>query len=287
MLASRIAKVCVVACVVFAMAKTSSGALVVYYGMNETTNPSLGETVVDSSGNGRNSTMASDAVGSPVGAVVGVASANAGLYGTAYDFTAGALNYTDNFSNIPTGNWTRDGALTYAAWVKPNSIQSFSRPTMAGTTGGSYDFRIAPSGSDWSLQLQSGNTVTSSLISAATIPSDEWTHVAVTKDVNGSAGTNLASVSFYINGVLAESGTIARAGSGTNIIRLFVGTASAATMYYEGGLDEVRIYNEVLDGATIAGLAAVPEPGSTFMAVIGLIAVAGSRLRKRRRALEG
>lgn len=241
------------------MATTSYGVLVGYYPLDELNSPSLGTSITDSSGNAHDGIMVTDAVPG-AGAIEGVASANAALYGTAYSFSSAPtdLGYVDINPSPAFTFLTRDGALTYAAWIKPAATQDFAKPTFIGTNGSAFDFRIAPSGSDWNLQLQSGNTPTSGLATAATIPSDAWTHVAVTKDVY-DAGTLTANVGFYINGILAESGTVSRAGNGSTR-RLFFGTGNAVDQYYNGGLDEVHVYNEVLDAATIAGLAGAALP---------------------------
>ena len=286
---SKIAKAGLVAGVVFATAQISSGTQLVYLPMDETTNPSIGLTVANTSGNAANGVMLSDL--GVTGAIVGAPSVNAGLYGTAYDFASQATeaNYID-LNNGATNLFTRDAALTYAMWLKPTATQLDSTTTVMGTPGNGFEFKIVSSGSDWALNLVCTNAPTSTLTSSSTILSDAWTHVAITKDINGSGGTNLANVNFYINGVLQESGTIGRSSGSPSsgvVRRLFFAADGVVPNYYQGGMDEVYVYNEVLDGATIAGLAAVPEPGSIFMAVIGLIAVAGSRLRKRRRALEG
>ena len=279
-MASRIAKASLVAGVVFAMAEISLGALVGYYPLNELNGTAEGDLVTDASGNSRNMQIFSDD-DPPVLPQQGIASANAALYGTAYSFNtpADALNYADTVTGSFSGSGlTRDSALTYAAWIKPAANQ-ISLPTILGSNGRGYDFRIAPSGSDWSVVLSAGNN-SFAISSAATIESDVWTHVAVTKDVNGSSGTNRSSVNFYINGVLVESGDVGRTTITQSPVRFFVGTGSQITQYYSGGIDEARIYNEVLDASTIAGLAIVPEPCSLSLASMGLI-LAGSQLRKR------
>jgi len=246
--------------VVFLVTATSYGVLVAYYPMNEANDPSLGTTVADASATPHDGIVATDGVPG-AGVVQGIASANAALYGTAYRFSSAPtdLGYVDINPNPAFTFLTRDGALSYAAWIKPDATQQ-SNSTFIGTNGSAFDFRLAQSGSDWSLLLQSGNTATSGLATVATIPSDVWTHVAVTKDINGSAGTNLANVSFYINGVLAETGTVARAGTGTTR-RLFLGTGCCADSYFNGGLDEVHVYNNVLNAYSIALLAGTAQAG--------------------------
>jgi hypothetical protein len=252
---------------VFAAANNSIAALVGYYALNETNNPSLGTSVADSSGNSRNGIMTSDGTPAPgIGAQEGIPSVDP-IYGTAFNFSSAVTDrgYVD--INPFSGALTRDGALTYAAWIKPAASQLIDS-TFTGGTGSGFDFRLVASGLNWNLLLKSGNSA-SSATSTGTVLSDVWTHVAVTKDANGSAGTNLANVTFYINGVAAGTTTIGRAGSGTPA-RWFLGSGALTTEYYNGGLDEVRIYNEVLDANAIAALAVVPEPSTAFLITMGV-----------------
>jgi hypothetical protein len=174
------------------------------------------------------------------------------------------LDYVDIDATVAAFNFlTRDGALSYAAWIKPSATQDFQFPTFIGTPGSAFDFRIAQpsSGPGWNLRLQSGNTPTNGTSTTATIPSEVWTHVAVTKEAYNATTNPTPAVKFFINGVFAESGTVARAGSGSTTRRLFLGTGALTTEYYNGGIDEVYVYNEVLDPTTIAGLAGVTLSG--------------------------
>lgn len=264
------------------MAQTSSASLVGYYPMNETVNPSLGTSIADASGNSRNGTVYSDATGT--GPIVGVASANAGLYGTAYDFPAAQTDENYGYISGYGTLLTRDTALTYAAWIKPSATQIATGAAFIATNGNGYSFLLSPSGSDWALKLAGYNppqpTLTSTL---ATLPSDVWTHVAVTKDANGSAGTDLANVTFYINGVAMESGTIGRSAGSPSSGRVagIVLGANAISGYYQGGLDEVRIYDEVLDANAIAALAVVPEPSAAILAMVGLAGLVARRFTRQ------
>jgi hypothetical protein len=283
MFLTTIAKVSLAFGIVVALA-TSSAALMGYYPLNELNNPSIATTVADASGGAHDGIVTSDAIPPGTGAVEGIASANTGLYQTAYNFSTASteLDYVD--INTTFTFLTRDGALSYAAWIKPSATQDFQLPTFIGTPGSAFDFRIAQpaSGPGWNLRLQSGNSA-AGVATTATIPSDVWTHVAVTKEAYNATTNPSPAVNFYINGLLAESGTVGRAGSGTSTKRLFIATGALATEYYNGGVDEVYVYNEVLDAATIAGLAgvAVPEPTAIVLVGIGLIGLFGRHPRKR------
>jgi arabinan endo-1,5-alpha-L-arabinosidase len=85
-----------------------------------------------------------------------------------------------------------------------------------------------------------------SVMSNATTPLNEWTHVAVCLD--GSEAT------IYINGQLDAS-----AGYGQRIscedCQLWISSLSKSTRFYNGKIDDVRIYNIELSAEEIAVLA--------------------------------
>jgi hypothetical protein len=273
MCVSRVVKIVLVS-IICAMANTAPAALIAYYGLNET-DPLKGKTAADSSGNGFNGTYSSAGTGP-----TSIASVNAGLYGTAVHLNSTAGN-TD-YVNIPTLNGlTQTGAFTYAAWINPDSTQLAS-PTIIGNLNSNlrgYDLRIVPSGTNWNLRLTSPSGTITSVTGSTIIPSGVWTHVAVTKDANGSGGTDLSNVQFYVNGSPVDSGTIGLTGA-TAAVNYFIGAGRSGTQYYGGGVDEVRIYNEVLDATAIAGLAAVPEPTGLFLMLSSIV---GALVIRRRR----
>jgi hypothetical protein len=282
MFLTRFAKVSLVFGVVFATANTGTAAMIGQYHLDELNGTSVGTTVFDTSPALKNGVTASDNVATPVGPTEGIASVNP-IYGTAYGFDAITnLSYVN--INPNGAGLTRDSALSYAAWIKPSSTQlGFS--TFIGTSGRGYDFRVIADGSGgWNLRLASSNSDSSLAFatSLGSIPSDVWTHVAVTKDASGSTTTSTANVIFYINGVAGTPTTVLRAGATNSgaITNIFVGGGALTTRYFNGGVDEAYIYNEVLDATTIAGLAGVPEPSVIVLVGIGLIGLVGRCPRK-------
>ena len=259
-----------------AMANVSSAALIGYYGLNET-GSLKGNTAADSSGSGQNGKYAAAGTGP-----VSIASANAGLYGTAvhFDSTAGHTDYADM---TPFNGLTQTGAFTYAAWINPDSTQ-LATPTIIGNLNSNlrgYDFRIVSAGSgNWNLRLTNPSGAPTTFTTIATIPSGTWTHVAVTKDVDGSGGVGLSNIQFYVNGIAVDSGTIGLTGA-TNQAQLYIAAGRSGSQYFGGGVDEVRIYNEVLTGSAIADLAVVPEPATLLLVASMLCCVGGLRRNGR------
>ena len=152
------------------------------------------------------------------------------------------------------------GGLTLAAWVKRDStadrrvIISKFNPS---TDQRSYQLRFF---SDSTLQLFITSNGTSALMSrtstAAFTDTTDWHHVAATYDPSGPTMT------LYFDGV-AQAG--ATSGSQTAIFSgsadLFIGKREPAIPdFFDGKIDEVRIYDVVLDAGDIQKLAEFP-PG--------------------------
>jgi len=101
----------------------------------------------------------------------------------------------------------------------------------------------------------------------------DWLHVATTWD-----GTTSRQ---YIDGI--QVGT-----RGVNSTANFFGAgarigsyANASERFWNGHIDDLRIYNEALDVAAIGQLSSIPEPSSAVLATFGLLGLAGRRRRRR------
>jgi hypothetical protein len=84
---------------------------------------------------------------------------------------------------------------------------------------------------------------------AAAIPSNQWTHVAVTLQ-GGTTGR------VYVNGSLVVSGPITVRPSAINPSVNYLGRSQwASDAFFSGRLDDLRVFGRVLDPFEIAGLA--------------------------------
>jgi hypothetical protein len=98
-----------------------------------------------------------------------------------------------------------------------------------------------------------------------------WHHVAWTND---SAGLQ----KIYVDGVERLSGGAGTAGGMDITKNLLIGTSNNGGSF-SGGVDEIKIYNQLLTPAQIqAASLVIPEPGS-----LGLLLVSGCALALRRR----
>jgi chitodextrinase len=184
-----------------------------------------GGTTADASGNGNTGTITS-------------ASWTAqGRYGSALSFNG--ANSVVRIPNSASLNVTT--GMTLSAWVRPTAAQGGWRtilqrqadayflhasngdplhPAGGGTFGGSTDFVGGPTA----------------------IPVNAWTHVALTYD--------LATVRLYVSGTQAAT----RAATGaiqTNTNPLWIGGNTPYGEYFQGLIDEARVYNRALTPAEI------------------------------------
>ena len=166
-----------------------------------------------------------------------------------------------------------DKAYTFAAWVRYNSQANDNM--VFGSNNGNV-LHLGSRGNQhwsghWGDDINSGTTPTEVGV---------WQHVAWTN----TAGDGQQTI--YVDGaVVATGGGIDDLGNpqfgaygGNGVEALLVGT-SRNRGSFNGDLDDVRVYDEVLSGAQIAALATViPEPTSGILLSLASLAL----LRRRR-----
>lgn len=230
-----------------APAAVSTDGLVAYY-------PFEGDAA-DASGNGHD------------GAIHNGVGFGPGPRGTSATFSSGDYVRVADHDQLDT-----DQAMTVAAWVNPTTLSVsgsiflskwFSSPVI-----GDWILRVHPSGSGGRLlanaadyDLDSGQTLPGEIYaltqSGAEMPVGEWSFVAMTF---GSS-----TLSIYVNGELV--GQVATAFSEIEPDEyatddLFIGDfrGIGSTVYlFNGGIDEVRIYDRALSQDEIVSLYADPQ----------------------------
>jgi len=234
--------VCFVSAVLFlALAGRASGDLIGWWKFDD----GAGSVAVDSSGNGNDAT------------VQGSAKWVEGKVGS------GALSF-DGVNGIVQANESPlmdiDKTLTIAAWVYLNNLSTFyfildksPSGTAAANYPGNYEFRVAQSTGALQLGHQTSQSIDYVFYdSTSAIKAGRWYHVAVTF-VKG------VSVKFYIDGSPAGNLTQTAAFGILNDEPIRIGGRKDSYSFFNGMLDDVRIYNNALSDADIKKLAARPK----------------------------
>jgi concanavalin A-like lectin/glucanase superfamily protein/Big-like domain-containing protein len=228
--ARTIAAVVVVACLVAtasavgagsgSTANASASGLVAAYSFNDGSGP----TTADVSGNGH------------PGTISGASWTTDGRYGGALSFDG-----TDDRVDLGSLGTFYQSGFTMEAWVKKATDTKKDVAVLGTFTGGGAGPMIWVDHLEGRYRLTAGIGLDNYLDSGQTPVADTWQHLAVTYD-----GT---VARFYIDGTEVASRTISSFG-GSNTWR--VGAYDATPFgFFDGVIDEVRIYSRALTAAEI------------------------------------
>lgn len=214
------------------------------------TNPSLlgwwtldegqGGTAVDWSGHGHH------------GALMGEPQWVEGLDGGALD-----LEYGNTNEGVSAAAFDVDGALTLAAWVKPESFsQNDGRIITKASGTGENDhwwmLSTVASGSDYVLRFRlktdDGQDTTTLVASSGALTVDEWAHTAATWD--GAAMVIHKDGLEVGRGAKGGTTVAANPALAIGIGNHFSGTTG--TRPFDGVIDDVRVYNKALTTEELA-----------------------------------
>lgn len=194
-------------------------------------------TRIDSSGNGNTLTeSASDTVAQATG-----------KFGYAGDFES---TETEDLSIADNSSLSVTGSLTLSAWIKPESVSAGTYNILAKWDGSNESYRIYQSTNQIVFEVESSNSITSTTtLSAAT-----WYHISGVYDASNQ------TAKIYINGTLetpsASAGTIPSSiGDDGGAFQMGAEDLNNTPKnYYDGIIDEVRVYNRALSPAEVAKL---------------------------------
>jgi len=220
--------------------------LVAYWKLDET---SAG-AVVDSSGYEKH--------GVNTGATIN----QTGKFNKSYDFVS-----TDSDKVTITGykGVTGTNPRTISAWIKSTS---------AVVNQGIVHWGIASGGQKSGFRTQDSSGTANTIryevnggyvVGSTDVLDDQWHHVAMTWANDGTP--NVLDTKLYVDGVLeAQSDFVSRVintASGNDVL---IGT-NAQSQYFDGNIDDVRIYNRALTAAEILELGRGNQPGATSSTV--------------------
>ena len=205
------------------------GALLIY-----SFDEGQGTTVKDLSGNGNDGTFQGDATWTKDGKFKG---------GASFD---GDGDYVECEPNDALNLIDTD--FTLSAWVYPTAIQQHSfgggiGGTIFGTSesGGWHGYLI---GIRDNAKLWWWNQDNTDKFSDSTIPLDKWTHVAVVFHFKGGGNKNV--LEFYIDGNLDSTAQSVSDNELPDNVPLRVGHRSWCTGWFQGVIDEARVYAKAL-----------------------------------------
>ncbi|MDF2987562.1 MAG: hypothetical protein K0R50_3072 [Eubacterium sp.] len=211
--------------------------LVAKYEFNETS----GTTAADSSGNGKNATLTG-------------ATFAAGKTGNAL-----SLSGSTQYAKLPSGIVSTCNDITVAAWVKLDTVSSWSRIFDFGTGTSSYMF-LTPSSSANKIRFAISNGGSGSeqqINGTAALTTGSWKHVAVT--LSGNSGT------LYIDGAAVGTNTgmtLNPSDLGATTLN-YIGKSQFSDPYLDGLVDDFVIFNRALSQTEIASLAGNTQTGYT------------------------
>ncbi|MEO8919437.1 MAG: LamG domain-containing protein [Polyangiaceae bacterium] len=202
-----------------------------------------GAVLADSSGRGKNATLANGSGGSLVGFSFGT-----GKVGNALTLSSKDQAYV----SLPRGLLSHLSEATIATWVKLKAGTAFQRIFDFGIDTNTYMYLVNSSSSGFVRFriVSSALSKNQVLEGAQAVPVGRWTHVAVAV---GNTG-----VFIYIDGaqVAQQAPAALRPSDLGDTGNNFIGRSPfASDPYLDGQVDEFRIYNRVLSGVEIAALA--------------------------------
>jgi hypothetical protein len=211
---------------------TINDGLIGYWKLDE----SSGTTAADSSGYGNDGTWINGPTASSTTPTVNFTNP----YSLSFDGTNDKVDFaTPSEIDKPLNDIP---SLTFTVWAKPNSCQAYGAVVCFGDT---FDFEVSPLGDGensfgiWVNDQALASTYTSCLDHVG-----KWVHLTVTKNAN--------NYSLFVNGEIV--------GSEVDADNLDIGSTShlgtnGDTGYFDGLIDDVRVYDRVLSASEVSSLA--------------------------------
>lgn len=220
--------------------------------MDETTWDGTAGEVLDSSGNGSHGTAVGGADTDDTSPAI------AGDPGTC---RYGTFDGVDDYVEAGSISDTLNATASLAFWINTTQTGNdtgWQAPGIAGVelSGGADDIFWGWLDASGNIGVSVGNTYSTK--STVPINNGAWRHVVLTRD--HLAGT----YKIYIDGALNTSGSIATGVIGTGYSSIGrIEDTGGSPEYFDGLLDEVRIYNAVLSDAEVAAIRLETHPCTT------------------------
>ncbi len=165
-----------------------------------------------------------------------------GKIGGALDFN-GSNNYVSMGAVLDMPERT---GITLAAWVRIDTFRNFATIIEKLVDNGNYRFQVNGDGTI-SFGLRNTANTYQEVVTTATLTTGQWYHIIATFDDNTTG-------KIYINGSLSKTKTDFSIIRGATASALKVGYNGNNNVYFDGTIDEVRIYNRTLSASEVTEL---------------------------------
>ncbi len=157
------------------------------------------------------------------------------------------FNGTNNYIEIDQGNNLLSENMTAAMWIYPTSWTHQTQTALLTSRASVYDGLLFFIYNQGNLHFDWGNGSDQFRWNTGYQPPlNTWTHIAIKRDSNGRY--------LYVNGTLRSSTSIAGGPTTANTIFRLGADTTANQYYYQGSMDDVRIYNRALSASEISQL---------------------------------
>jgi parallel beta-helix repeat protein len=160
---------------------------------------------------------------------------SSGRYGGAYSFD-GANDYI-NTATLGSGMFSSDS--TISVWVKSNVDTGSYTNILSQGIGGEALWQLGFNGGQWVFY---GNDVSSAMYSDY-ITAGLWYHIVIVQ--------NETNLYMYVNGTQVDSDPVSTTGNGED---LNIGSMNQNDYFFNGTIDEIRVYNRALSPDEIAAM---------------------------------
>ncbi len=227
------------------------------------TDESSGATTADASGNGNTGTLTNTP---------------SRLSGASCEYTGclGFASASSQYVSVPNAaelspEAGSSGAMTISAWVYLTT-QAASNYIVSKTSGSTYEYALGvSSGGVPTLNVWTGGTTSVCTATGAAIGTGVWAHIV------GTFSKSTAQCLVYVNGAqgiaAAVSGTVALPAIPPNVL---IGSRQdgAGNNYFNGRVDDARIYNRALLSSEVSTLySSTNPPGANAASVTASVTV--------------
>ncbi|MGC5772649.1 DUF5695 domain-containing protein [Paenibacillus pabuli] len=168
-----------------------------------------------------------------------------------------SLSGNDGHVQLPEGIVSRADSITIATWVKANALSDFTRIFDFGSGTGTYMFLTPKVGNNMRFAITTGGNAAGQeqVINAPGLSVGVWKHVTVT--LTGSTGI------IYVDGVEAgrNNNMTLKPSSLGQTKNNFIGKSQYPDPYFNGLIDDFRIYSRALSATEVAALASSSTQG--------------------------